>query len=74
MLAYKAIEMNEKDSDLSTEQITHLNIENMKKAIKSHRAALDFDKEFVIKSISVEGFSFKEEVDEKRPAKKRKLK
>ena len=46
MLAYKTLEMKEKECD-STEQITHLKIENMKKVIKSHRSAIDFDKKFI---------------------------
>lgn len=35
-------------------------IENMKKVLKSHRAALDFDKNFIISSITANDFNFEE--------------
>ena len=71
MVTYKQLEMREKDDNTTSTEITHYKIENMKKIIKSHRAALDFDKEFIMKSITVDGFNFDEEVDQKMPAKKR---
>ena len=44
-------------------QISHQRIENMMKMIKSHRAALDFDKEFIMKSVKASNFDFKEKVE-----------
>ena len=35
----------------------------MKKAIKYHRAAQDFDKYFIMKEVSVANFDYIEEVD-----------
>ena len=45
------------------QQISHKRIEYMVRQIKSHRAALDFDKEFIMKSVTASGFEFKEEVE-----------
>ena len=43
-------------------EITHSMIEKMKKVISSHRAALDFDKGFLEKIVSAEGFDLVKEV------------
>ena len=43
--------------------ITLVKIESMKKVLKSHRAALDFDKDFIMGSISKVGFKFEEEIE-----------
>ncbi len=42
--------------------ITLIKIESMKKVLKSHRAALDFDKHFIMGSISKVGFKSEEEI------------
>lgn len=43
-------------------EITHKMIEKMKKVISSHRAALDFDRGFLNKVITAEGFDLVAEV------------
>jgi hypothetical protein len=44
--------------------ITHTKIENMKNILKSHRAALDFDRAFIVTSIKTyEDFDWKEELN-----------
>ena len=66
MVTYQSLDMMKKDgTDPLGEghQISHQRIENMMKMIKSHRAALDFDKEFIMKSVKASNFDFKEEVE-----------
>ena len=63
MLTYKSLELTEDPSEKSSSNITLTKIENMKKILKSHRAGLDFDKNFIFKSITVDDFNFKEEVE-----------
>ena len=78
MLTYKSLEMRA-NSSAETEvesKMSLAKIESMTKIIKSHRAALDFDKNFIMKSVTAADFSFEEEVElasEKKAAgKKRK--
>ena len=55
MLMYKSLEFSTKNINSDEKKafnITLTKIENMKKVLKSHRAALDFDKEFIISSIT----------------------
>jgi len=56
MLTYKSLEIvNEGSKDQSNEKsndITHNHIENMQKNFRSHRAALDFDKGFIVASLT----------------------
>ena len=62
MAAYKALESDEmKENDQPT-KISHQMIEKMKKVISSHRAALDFDKGYLNKVITAEGYDFVAEV------------
>ena len=66
MVTYQSLDMMKKDgTDPLGEghQISHQRIENMMKMIKSHRAALDFDKEFIMKSVKASNFDFKEKVE-----------
>ena len=70
MLTYKSLELMEKqggtpavDGDQQTQTMSLAKIENMTKIIKSHRAALDFDKEFIMKSVTASNFDYKEEVE-----------
>ena len=55
MVTYKSLEFSTKNINSDEKKafnITLTKIENMKKVLKSHRAALDFDKEFIISSIT----------------------
>ena len=63
MLAYRALESDDmnKQADGPTE-ITHQMIEKMKKVISSHRAALDFDKGYLNKVVTPDGYDFVAEV------------
>ena len=62
MVAYTALELDEmKDNDQPTEFL-HQMIEKMKKVISSHRAALDFDKGYLNKVLTAEGYDFVAEV------------
>ncbi len=68
MLSYKALEIvgeegtgNENDKSL---EITHKQIENMQKIIKSHRAALDFDRGFITSALKLaKNLDLKEEIE-----------
>lgn len=60
MLAYRALESDEMTEEPT--EITHKMIEKMKKVISSHRAALDFDRGFLNKVITAEGFDLVAEV------------
>ena len=69
MLTYKSVELEDTNKNIETKnETTHLitvvKIESMKKVLKSHRAALDFDKDFVMGSISNSkvGFKFEEDI------------
>ncbi len=49
---------------MTNNTITHTKIENMKKIFKSHRAALDFDRGFIITSVlTSSNFNWKEELE-----------
>ena len=67
MLAYKQLELMENEGvhnpSGDDQQISHKRIEYMVREIKSHRAALDFDKAFIMKSVTASDFEFKEEVE-----------
>jgi hypothetical protein len=57
MLSYKALEILGEEGtgdeiDVSLD-ITHKQIENMQKIIKSHRAALDFDRGFIASALKL---------------------
>jgi len=84
MVTYKTLELQEgtdvqaKGKDKKSSTFTLQKNDSMKISIKSHRAALDFDKQFIMKSVTSTYFDFKEEVElveEKKVAgKKRKHK
>ena len=68
MLTYKSLELEDTYKNIETKNetknlITLIKIECMKKVLKSHRAALDFDKHFIMGSISKVGFKFEEEME-----------
>jgi hypothetical protein len=62
MLTYKSLDYIHEDGDeegkMTSNTITHTKIESMKKILKSHRAALDFDKAFVVTSIKTLDVAF----------------
>ncbi len=72
------LELTKGKSEIVANNITLMKIEKLKKIIKSHHATLDFDKDFIMKSVTVADFNFVEVVEcdtvNKRPAKKRKRK
>jgi hypothetical protein len=75
MLTYKSLELADKKNnvDEKIKNITLTKVESMKKVLKSHHAALDFDKKFIINSIAAKGFHFEEDVElmKKRQGRKR---
>jgi hypothetical protein len=67
MLRYKSLKLEDTNKNIETKNettnlITLVKIESMKKVL-NHRAALDFDKDFVMGSISKVGFKFEEEIE-----------
>ena len=52
MLTYKSLEIvgegSKDQDDKKSDDITHKHIENMQKLFRTHRAALDFDKGFIV--------------------------
>ena len=68
MLTYKSLEIvgeSSKNQDgKKSNDITHKHIENMQKLFRTHRAALDFDKGFIVASLqSGKDFDLKQEVE-----------
>jgi hypothetical protein len=76
MLTYMSFEFADKNNggDENKNNITLTKIESMKKVLKSHHAALDFDKHFVINSITDDGFNFDEDIELMKQRKRRKRK
>ena len=67
MEAYVALDINEEE-EMNGTPIPHRKIEQLKKVLKSHRAAIDFDKEFIMKFVARDGFDIKEVGLDKKPA------
>ena len=63
MAAYKVLESDEMNENGEPTDITHKMIEKTKKVISSYRAALDFDKGYLNKLITVEGYNFVSKVN-----------
>jgi hypothetical protein len=68
MLTYKSLEIvgegSEDQSDKKSNDISHKQIENMQKIFRSHRAALDFDKGFIVVLLKTgKDFDLKQEVE-----------
>ena len=68
MLTYKSLEIvgeSSKNQDgKKSNDITHKHIENMQKLFCTHRAALNFDKGFIVASLqSGNDFDLKQEVE-----------
>jgi hypothetical protein len=66
METYVALDMNE-EKEMKDAPIPHRKIEQLKKVMKSHRAAIDFDKSFVLSFVAKDGFDIKNDLD-KKPA------
>ena len=56
--------MDEKNTQApgQEQKMSHAKIESMTKIIKTHRAALDFDKKFIMNTVTAVDFNFEEEV------------
>ena len=64
MVGYKLMEMDANTKQESQQQpISQGKIERMKKVLKTHRAALDFDSKFVLQSVAASDFSWDDEVE-----------
>ena len=68
MQAYVVFESSDdmKNNSSKPDNITHHMIEKMKKVISSHRAASDFDRGFLNKMITADGYDFVAEVKSER--------
>jgi hypothetical protein len=68
MLTYSSLQFIHEDKGqeqvMTNNTFAHTKIENMKKILKSHRAALDFDQGFIITSVLTSSdFNWKEELE-----------
>jgi hypothetical protein len=68
MLTYSSLQFIHEDKGqqqvMTNNTFTHTKIENMKKILKSHSAALDFDQGFIITSVLTSSdFNWKEELE-----------
>jgi hypothetical protein len=68
MLTYSSLQFIHEDKGqeqvMMNNTFTHTKIENMKKILKSHRAALDFDRGFIITLVlTSSNFNWKEELE-----------
>ncbi len=68
MLTYKLLEIigegSKDQSDMKSNDISHIQIENMQKIFRSHRAAIDFDNRFIFASLKTgKDFDLKQEVE-----------
>ena len=74
MLTYKSLEIigNNDGSQQNINTISHLRIENLQKSVACHRAAVDFDKGFILQSVKmVAGFDVEHVAENSPPKKKR---
>ena len=62
MVAYKLLESEEMKENDKPAELSRKMIEKMKTIVKSHRCALDFDRVFLNKVITVDGYDFVVEV------------
>ena len=62
MEAYKSLEMKAELGKDNT--ISHVKIENMKKVLRCHRCALDFDQGFIAKILEGSDFHYKTEIED----------
>lgn len=73
MVAYKAMESSYTNDDGQQQSISHQRIERMKKALKNHRAAIDFDKSFVLSIVQKADFDFDREINRGEKRKRKSL-
>jgi hypothetical protein len=74
MLTYKSLEMvgENEDTKQSQDNISHSRIESMRKIIKCHRTALDFDRGFIAQSVkTMDGFDLEHTIQIGLPKEKR---
>ena len=62
MVGYRILDKDRRDGVLNGD-ITHTRIERMKLSLKCHRAAMDFDKAFVMTELKEEDFDFEHDVE-----------
>jgi hypothetical protein len=64
MVGYKLMEMDANTKDECQQKlISQCKIERMKKVLKTHRAALDFDSKFVFQSVAASDFNWDNEIE-----------
>ena len=64
MVGYKLMEMDANTKDECQQKlISQGKIERMKKVLKTHRAALDFDSKFVFQSVAASDFNWDNEIE-----------
>ena len=74
MVGYATMEShsNSQNQDDTNQGISHQKIERIKTALKNHRAALDFDNEFVMKTVAAADFNWEKEIETAKISVKRK--
>ena len=75
MLSYQALGLHSDQVNIDTDQyFSQKKIEKMKAMLKCHRAAIDFDSNFVMSTVSSADFEWNTEFHQSAPDKKRKRK
>ena len=62
MIAYRILEDDIKHGRFKESEISHHRIEHMKKSLKCHRAAIDFDKAFIMRYVKDVEFDFEQDL------------
>lgn len=62
MIAYRILEDDMTSGRFKESEISHHRIEHMKKSLKCHRAAIDFDKSFIMSYVKDEEFDFEQDL------------
>ena len=64
MLCYRSLEMSNEENPVNSNQdaISKHKIERMKSVLKSHRAAIDFDTNFVMTAVSAVDFDWDKDI------------
>lgn len=63
MIAYRILEDDVQNKRFKQSEISHHRIEHMKKSLKCHRAAIDFDKSFIMSYVKDEEFDFEQDLE-----------
>ena len=75
MLSYQALGLHSDQVNIDTDQyFSQKKIEKMKAMLKCHRAAIDFDSNFVMSTVADADFEWNSEFDQRAPENKRKRK